>query len=257
MPDSDSSHPLPDDRRTEPAYEASRYALRNLETTDRLAFRWVAESELLRGLDLLDLGCGAGRSSRFLTDLGNRVTGVDANADMIHEAERFTSDGEPGPRYLHLPRGEPLPFPDGRFGGGFSSWMILEEGDDTEIVRLFREVGRILQPGAPVLVVTNTPEFYSGRWLSCRVEEHPENRPPLRSGQVVKATLLSEKVVVTDHFWSDADYCSFFEAAGFEVVGSHRPLGRPEDELPWLDELHTAPYVVYHLEKPQLPTGSP
>ena len=193
MPDSDSSHPLPDDGRTEPAYEASRYALRNLETTDQLAFRWVAESKLLRGLDLLDLGCGAGRSSRFLADLGNRVTGVDANADMVREAERFASGRDPGPCYLHLPRGESLPFPDGQFRGEFSSWMILEE------------------------------------------------------------------VVVTDHFWTDADYRSFFESAGFEVVGSHRPLGRSEDELPWLDELHTAPYVVYHLEKPQLPlpTRSP
>lgn len=226
------------------SYSAERYARRGIFNTDYLAFRCIEELDLLSGLNILDLGCGAGRSSRFLRDLGNVVTGIDQNRSMITAALESDPDGD----YRHVPRGDTLPFANDSFGALFSSWMILEEGSNDEIIRLFTDCHRVLKPGSLALVVTNTPEFYQYHWVSCRVD-HPENQPPLRSGQPVRATLLPEEVVVDDYFWSEQDYTHFFTTAGFEVVDSHRPIGKDDDPFEWIDEKQFPPYVIYQLRK--------
>ena len=223
-------------------YLAEHYMRRDMQNTDLLAFRYMAESGLLRGRTILDLGCGAGRSSRFLKSLGNRVTGIDRDAAMIAEALRQDATGD----YRVVPRGAAFPMADASFDAVFSSWMILEENEESEIIRILKECRRVLTPDGDAVFVTNTPEFYGSRWLSCRVD-HAENTPPLKSGQLVKATLLPEGIEVSDYFWSDSDYRRFFAAAGFRVRDAHYPLGRKEDPLPWLDELTKAPYVIYHL----------
>jgi len=118
--------------------------------------------------------------------------------------------------------------------------MILEMSEEEDIVNLLKECRRVLTPAGRALIVTNTPDFYAGDWLSCKVD-HPENAPPLRSQQRVKATLLPEGVVVSDVFWHDEDYRRFFSNAGFVMRSEHRPLGLPDDGLPWRDEVTTAP----------------
>ncbi|HMP82957.1 MAG TPA: class I SAM-dependent methyltransferase [Verrucomicrobiota bacterium] len=225
-------------------YSSARYALRDMRNTDLLVFRFVAERGIIRGDHVLDLGCGAGRSTRFLADLGKLATGVDRRPEMVAEARRL----DPAGSYEIVPRGNPLPMQDAAFDAVFSSWAILEEDAESEIIRILRECRRVVKTGGDVAIVTNTPEFYQGRWLSCRVD-HPENKPPLQSGQRVRVTLMPEEVDVDDYFWSDADYRRFFAEAGLKVHGVHHPLGRSDDALPWQDELTTAPYVIYHLNR--------
>ena len=224
-------------------YPAELYTHRDMQNTDLLAFRFVAESGILRVRTVLDLGCGAGRSTRFLKGLGNSAIGIDRDANMIAEARRHDATGD----YRVVPRGSVFPMDDASFSAVFSSWMILEEGEEAEIIRILKECRRVLEADGDAIIVTNTPEFYGSRWLSCRVD-HPENALPLRSGQRVKATLLPEGVEVSDFFWSDSDYRRFFATAGFRVQDTHYPIGRKNDPLPWRNELTIAPYVIYHLQ---------
>ena len=224
------------------AYPAGQYALRDFTNTDRIVFRHLADRGLVPPVRTLDVGCGAGRSTRFLCELGCEVVGVDHNEEMMVEARNRHSAGD----YRVTSTAGPLPFRDGEFELLISSWMILEMAEETDIVSLLTECRRVLAPAGRALVVTNTPDFYAGDWLSCKVD-HPENASPLRSQQRVKATLLPEGVVVSDTFWSDEDYRRFFSDAGFVARSTHRPLGLPEDGLPWRDELTTPPYVIYEL----------
>jgi hypothetical protein len=85
--------------------------------------------------------------------------------------------------------------------------------------------------------------------LSCRVS-HPENRPPLVSGQKVKVTLLPQEIEIQDFYWSDEDYRFFAEKAGFKHLKTQLPLGRKEDSIPWRDEIDYPPFAVYHFRKP-------
>jgi malonyl-CoA O-methyltransferase len=62
----------------------------------------------VRGLAILDLGCGTGRHSLWLARAGAAVTAVDFSAGMLDEAR-----GKPGAetvRFLAHDLHEPLPF---------------------------------------------------------------------------------------------------------------------------------------------------
>ena len=229
--------------------QAVDYALRAIAGSDALAFRevagrieaWRAERPL-QNLTALDFGCGAGRSTRFLRDLGFDVVGVDRSPSMLQEARRL----EPSGRYLELgPRGE-VPLVSASIDVVLSTWVVLELDTRADLDAYLAEVARLLSPEGVALVVANTPEFYAHRWQTCEAD-FPENRGPLRSGQRVKARLLPEGVIVEDTFWSDEEYRSAFAAADLRVLAAARPLA-PRSEAGWRDETRVAPWVVYQLE---------
>ena len=89
--------------------QAEQYALRELNNTDYLAFRTIAEHRLLRDSFVLDLGCGTGRSSRFLKALGNDIVGADISPEMIAKARIADPKGD----YHILKPCQALPFVDG------------------------------------------------------------------------------------------------------------------------------------------------
>jgi ubiquinone/menaquinone biosynthesis C-methylase UbiE len=227
-------------------HSAERYALRGLLGTDLLAFRAVADriGQLeFSGKSILDIGCGSGRSTRFLRDLGLAVTGVDVSAAMVAEAQRLDPPGH----YVSYSPGEGLPFTNESFDLFFSSWVILEQESRSSLIIFLSEAARILKPGGLGFVVTNTPQFYQHRWVSCEIN-FPENQPPLVSGQKVKARLMPEGVIVSDVFWSDNDYRNAISHAGLSLAAVNHPQA-PSSETGWLDETKVAPYVVYEIQK--------
>lgn len=226
--------------------DATRYALRGIDGTDLLAFRAFADrSRSVRPVppEVVDLGCGSGRSTRFLRALGFDPIGVDVSAAMVAEARRL----DPRGRYLLGTPGVPLPIDEGSAGMVFSSWAILEQLSPEALLRFARETARMLAPAGLGFIVTNTAAFYAGRWISCDVD-FPENRPPLVSGQTVKVRLLPENVTISDVFWSDEDYRRAFADAGLDVVATLFPTA-DDDARRWLDETHVAPYALYEIRK--------
>jgi len=211
--------------------------------SDHLAFRELPEivSRLDIHGDALDHGCGTGRSTRFLQTLGLRVVGVDIEASMLARARKE----DPSGKYRQVAVGA-LPFADASFDLVFSSYVIIEMSTRPALEAFISEGVRVLKPGGHMIVVTNTPEFYGGRWVSCDVD-FPENRAPLHSGQRVRVRLMPEEVELADTFWSDADYRDVFARTGLAWLEEHRPLGLSNDGIVWRDEAHTAPYVVYVL----------
>lgn len=213
--------------------------------TDAIAFR--ALEARLRALGAtgraLDIGCGAGRSTRFLKALGLEAVGLDVSAAMLAEARRQDPDGA----YVEGDAAKNLPFEDGAYDFVLSTWAILELGSPTALARFAGEAGRVLRDDGRLFVVTNTPDFYAHRWVSCDVD-FPENRPPLVPGRRVTARLMPEGVQVHDYFWRDQDYRRAFAAAGLVVHYALHPTAPPGD-AGWLDETRVAPYVIYEIEK--------
>ena len=75
---------------------AEAYARLEFPGTYRLAFRDLPQilAEHVDGIDALDFGCGTGRSTRFLRDLGFEAVGVDIAEEMVAHARRFDPIGD-------------------------------------------------------------------------------------------------------------------------------------------------------------------
>jgi ubiquinone/menaquinone biosynthesis C-methylase UbiE len=110
----------------------------------------------VRDKEVLDAGCGEGRNTRLLAQMGARMTGVDISSRMI-ELARAEEAREPlGIRY------EVASFSDLRLFAGASfdlvvSTMALMDGPDLQ--GAFREIARVLQPGGELASSISHPCF--------------------------------------------------------------------------------------------------
>jgi ubiquinone/menaquinone biosynthesis C-methylase UbiE len=98
------------------------------------------------GAQVLDAGCGTGRMSRYLSDRGCRVRGVDLSPGMIAVARREHPDIS-----TQVASITDLPFPDTEFDGVLLWYSVIHIAD-ADLPSVFREVHRVLRPGGSVLI---------------------------------------------------------------------------------------------------------
>jgi SAM-dependent methyltransferase len=224
---------------------AGEYAELELEGTQYLAFRDVPAliKEYAGSVtSVLDYGCGAGRSTRFLKRHGFDAVGVDVSEEMLDQARSKDGSGE----YHHIPSGH-LPFQDSAFDLVFSSFVFLEVSSIEEIERILGEMKRVLRKDGVIIFVTASMEASHGDWVSLSYA-FPENERPLRSGDTVKLLIEGIDVVLHDYYWTDDDYTRAAERAGLSLVQLHKPLGSSDDHIEWRDETKVSPFAIYVLK---------
>jgi ubiquinone/menaquinone biosynthesis C-methylase UbiE len=102
----------------------------------------------VRGGDrALDNGCGDGRFTSLLAEVGAEAIGV----DVAETALRRARAAHPGIRFVRTPFEGPLPFDDNAFDVVWAS-EVIEHVADT--ARWLSEVRRVLRPGGRLLVTT-------------------------------------------------------------------------------------------------------
>jgi len=135
--------------------------------------------------DVLDAGCGTGRMSRYLTDHGCHVQGVDLSPGMAAMACRDHPDIKTEVASITA-----LPFPDDSFDGLFYWYSIIHVADD-DLRAVFDEARRVLRPNGVVLVAFQAGEGESegGRRLQhARSRRHTRQiSPDGRSGDAAAA----------------------------------------------------------------------
>jgi ubiquinone/menaquinone biosynthesis C-methylase UbiE len=225
---------------------AGAYADLGMEGTQYLAFRDIPM--LIREHagpveSVLDYGCGAGRSTRFLKRLGFDVVGVDVSPEMLEQARSQDGSGE----YHQISSGH-LPFEDSTFDLVFASFVFLEMSRLEEIEEVLREMKRVLRDDGVVIFVTDSMEASKGTWVSLSYA-FPENDRPLRSGDTVKLLIRGIDVVLHDYYWTEEDYSGAAGRAGLVLATIHKPLGTSADSIEWRDETTTSPIAIYVLRQ--------
>jgi SAM-dependent methyltransferase len=106
----------------------------------------------VRGLDVLEVGCGAAQCSRWLAARGARVVGTDLSGGMLAQArvvdDRLRAAGRVAaerPAGLVQADARRLPFADGSFDLAVSAYGAVPFVADPGLV--MREVARVLRPG--------------------------------------------------------------------------------------------------------------
>jgi SAM-dependent methyltransferase len=239
---SEFSNVYDDDQRAE------SYADLEFPGTYWLAYRDIpalVQAHVLGGR-ALDFGCGTGRSTRFLRDLGFDVVGVDIAESMLVRAREKDPEGD----YRLVPDGA-LP---GLDAGSFDLILSVFTFDNIPVleqkVALLTELRRLLAPGGRIVNLVSSPLIYRNEWASFSTRDFPENRDA-RDGDTVRIIMLDvadsrpvEDVVCTGEAYSEA-----FRQAGLTPAQVHRPLGRPDEPFEWVSEIEVSPWVIYVLEK--------
>lgn len=105
----------------------------------------------------LDIGCGEGRVSRDLRQLGHRVVGVDQSPSMIAAAQEADPDGE----YVEADAAA-LPFEDGAADLAIA-FMVLMDLD--AMPQAVSEIGRVLQFGGLLVAAVVHPINSAGEFV--------------------------------------------------------------------------------------------
>ncbi|MFD7864251.1 class I SAM-dependent DNA methyltransferase [Streptomyces sp. NPDC059783] len=113
---------------------------------DRAVLAVFASYAAAAGGPVLDAGCGPGRVTALLRDLGVPASGVDLSPGMVAEARRRHPD-------LRFEVGTmtALDAADGSLGGVLA-WYSLVHTPPEELPRFLAEFHRVLAPGGPLLL---------------------------------------------------------------------------------------------------------
>jgi SAM-dependent methyltransferase len=227
------------------AYAAS-YAKLEFPGTYYLAFRDLPDifDRHVHGRKALDFGCGTGRSTRFLRQLGFEVMGVDVASEMVRNARSIDSESD----YRLVKDGDLAQFAKGSFDLILSAFTFDNIPTLAQKVTLFAELRRILRIDGRIVNLVSAPEIYWHEWASFSTKDFPENCQA-RCGDHVRiiVTALEDRRPAVDVLWPDEDYRDLYARAGLTVLDVHRPLGRPDEPHQWVSETTTAPWTVYTL----------
>ncbi|MCZ8521507.1 MULTISPECIES: class I SAM-dependent methyltransferase [Paenibacillus] len=123
--------------------------------------RFAPQLEASREIPVIDLGCGAGNDSLYLTERGYRVIACDASEEALKRVRERVPEAQT--RRLDLT--DPLPFADGAaqvviadLSLHYFPWIVTEG--------IVREIGRVLRPGGCLLCRVNSvrdTEYVAGK----------------------------------------------------------------------------------------------
>jgi SAM-dependent methyltransferase len=227
---------------------AQAYASLELPGTYYLAFRDLPGiiATHVAGRTALDFGCGTGRSTRFLKQLGFDAIGIDISRPMVDLAVA----ADPGGSYLRVDGGSLAPVAERRFDLVLSAFAFDNIPGHDHRVELLRGLGRLLRDDGRIIVLGSTPEIYTHEWASFTTRDFPENGHAT-TGEPVKIVMkdVPDARPVVDLVWFHDDYAAAFAEAGLSLIARELPLGREDDPRTWLSETSVAPWVIYVLAR--------
>jgi 2-polyprenyl-3-methyl-5-hydroxy-6-metoxy-1,4-benzoquinol methylase len=109
----------------------------------------------VRGLRVLDVGCGQGRFTRRLAQLGARVTGIDWSSAMIEAAQRHERQASLGIEYRRMDaRNASRAWPPATFDRVVACMSLMDMPNAPAVVRGAR---RLLRPGGRFVFSVSHP----------------------------------------------------------------------------------------------------
>jgi len=222
------------------------YATLEFPGTYALAYRDLPAilQKHVRGRRAVDFGCGAGRSTRFLTGQGFDPIGVDIAAPMLALARRRDPAGD----YRLIPDGDLATLPQAETDVVLAAFTFDNVPTLEKKVALFSALRGLLAPEGRIITVVSSPAIYVHEWASFSTRDFPENRRA-RCGDRVRIVMLDveDRRPVEDIVWTDEGYAEVHRRAGLDPSAAYRPLGHPDEPYPWVSETTVPPWVIYVL----------
>jgi SAM-dependent methyltransferase len=227
---------------------AEAYAGLEFPGTYYLAFRDLPAiiGNHAKGARALDFGCGAGRSTRFLSKLGLKTIGVDIAENMIKKARELDPTGD----YRAIEDDGIGLRGIGVFDLAFSAFTFDNIPTTERKITLFKSLADILGESGVIVNLVSSPEIYTHDWASFTTSVFPENRIA-KNGDIVRTIMkdVDDQRPVDDILCDDDAYREIYWRAGLTVFETYRPLALESEPYDWVSETEVAPWVIYVLKK--------
>ncbi len=170
--------------------------------------QFAKQLDLKKGDKVFELGCGKGRVAAHLASIsGAQITGINIDQEQLDNAKQFAEKNMIS-NLCHFVNADlndlPIPYPDNSFDAVYEI-QALSLSKDLE--KLFVEIARVLKPGGKISLLewVKLPKF------------DPDNQHHQKLMQGIKPLIGA---IGTP---SPAEYESFLEKAGFEILVSRDP----------------------------------
>ncbi len=227
---------------------AHSYAALEFPGTYYLAYRDLPTiiARHVTGSKALDFGCGTGRSTRFLKNLGFAATGIDISGSMI----RMATSLDPGGIYLRIDDGDFSAFEPGSLDLVLSVFTFDNIPGVPKRCELLRGLRDLLSEEGRIVLLDSTPEIYRNEWASFTTKDFAENRRARSAGKVrIVMTDVADQRPVEDLLWFHEDYLYLFAESELDLVADYSPLGYEDEPYAWRSETSIPPWVIYVLGK--------
>ncbi len=203
---------------------ADAYAKLEFPGTYYLAYRDLPAiiAEHVQGRNAIDFGCGTGRSTRFLRELGFHAAGVDIAEHMLARARERDPEGE----YHLVPDGDLSAFPAHTYDLVLSALTFDNVPTMQRKVALFQSLKQLLKGNGRIVSLVSSPEIYVNEWASFSTKD---SRP------------------VEDILCTDEDYHDVYKQAELVPIKTYRPLAKPTEPYSWVSETMISPWAIYVL----------
>lgn len=227
---------------------AESYSKLEFPNTYYLAYRDLPAiiKKHVNGSSAVDFGCGTGRSTRFLKQLGFDVIGIDISSDMLEIAKKIDHNGE----YQLVSNGEYQHIGISRFDLIQSIFTFDNIPGWDNRSNILTALKSLMKSSGRMILLDSTPELYTNQWASFSTKEFPGNLSA-KTGDYVYDIMLDveDRRPVKDIFWSVSDYHKLFDISGLEVEAFYKPLGYENEPFNWISEKEVAPWMIFVLKK--------
>lgn len=222
--------------------QTEKYKKSTIFGTGYLAFRDIEFFANKNKADLssvLDLGCGSGRSSKFLRKFCDEVKGCDIDERALENA-RKTNEGS---RFF-LNSNESF-YLFGKYKTIFSILMFFHLSSENEIKSELLKCFNSLDEDGCLFIINGNKNLYSKNYTSIQ----GQGTPPNKDGDIAKIKLLNIDCEVEDYYWSPTFLIKIAQSVGFIHLETHMPLGDEKDPINYIDEIFHPPYYYIALRK--------
>lgn len=144
--------------------------------SDKRSSRIIELTGLIKGKEILDVGCGVGKLGKKFKDFGNEVFGVDISANAIRKSRKLLD----GAFVVDL-LSDKLPFSNHKFDLVICSEVIEHL---TDSINLLKEVRRVMKRNGVLILTTPNIVYWGHRITFLRGKFEYQEEGPFDEGHV-------------------------------------------------------------------------
>ena len=192
----------------------------------------------IRGKKILDYGCGSGKFSRRMRDLGALVTAVDVSENAIERAKQRDKTNI----YYRVIENDDLSFMNNNsLDEAVATFVFCTMQQDDQVRNITSQIYEKLNPEGYITILEPHPEALGYEFVSMK-RERPEK---VKSGTPIKVQLTGMETPFYDYWRSIDDYARILDETGFKVETIKEPIVENcPNETFWKDERIQPPLLI-------------